>query len=355
MKNLISIRMAISGLIAVALLTACEKGGRSVSLLSEETNFSNAPTYEAVPQKIDILWVVDNSGSMESSQTALTSNFSRFIQKFQTMNYDFRMAVTTTDAWVGQLYNQPSWLRLRDGADGRHSGVFVMNRATPNLSDVFLTNATQGISGSGDERAFSSFQYVLNYAGNSDFRRPDAFLAVIIVSDEDDFSANTTTYLNNNYNDSRLIPVSYYKNYLDGFAGAGNYNVNAITIMDTACRDYLNASSSGRRIGVRYIQLVDMTGGAKTSLCGDFGDSLQLISDTIISQRPANVDFKLGREPIESSIVVKLNGAVLAQDATNGWTYDTATWVVSLHGSAITAVQNGATVSIVYDPKYASH
>src|SRR5205085_9381823 len=49
--------------------------------------------------QIDILWVVDNSGSMNPYQTNLTNNFSSFINNFQNKGYDFHISVTTSDTF----------------------------------------------------------------------------------------------------------------------------------------------------------------------------------------------------------------------------------------------------------------
>lgn len=352
--------------VAALALAGCNKGDRSFSLLADQSSFSETPTFNVIPQKIDILWVIDNSNSMDTSQAALTANFNRFITKFQASQYDFHMAVTSTDAYQGAFNNLNELRKLRDGAmdmnydakfnpyissPGTHSGIQIMDRNTTALSSVFVTNASQGKDGSGDERAFSSFEDVLSYAPNAGFRRADAYLAIIIVSDEDDFSSRTFDYLSNDYNAPNLIPVSHYKTYLDGLAGVGNYSVNAITILDSACRDVLLNDFAGRRIGQRYIDLANLTGGVKASLCDDFGTNLQLISDTITQKNPVNATYKLSRDPIVASLSVQINGAIVAQDPNNGWTYDEISWVVTLHGTAAQAIQDGGTVAINYDPK----
>lgn len=325
-------------------ITACEKGDRSYSLLSDSEAFQQSATY--VPRKIDVLWIIDNSGSMKSSQDNLTANFASFIRRFQELNYDFRMGVNTTDAWLGRYNSSKIGLRrLKDGAGSSHSGVFVMDRNTSDIQNVFLVNATQGINGSGDERAFSSIEDTLNYAENADFRRDDAYLAIIILSDEDDFSATTSSHQNNNYNSSRLIPVSYYKNYLDGKVGAGNWSVNAITILDSQCRDELNAQSSGRIIGQRYVELSQMSGGVQTSLCGDFGSNLTLISDLLIE---VSSSFVLDREPNPATIRVYVDGQAVTENQQNGWSYDPATMTVTFHGTAVPAA--GQKVVINFDP-----
>ncbi len=48
-------------------------------------------------EKIDILWVVDNSGSMCQEQKVLRDNFRLFVQELNATNLDFHIGVTTTD------------------------------------------------------------------------------------------------------------------------------------------------------------------------------------------------------------------------------------------------------------------
>ncbi len=50
-------------------------------------------------RKVDILWVVDSSGSMEPKQQRLAANFQGFINQLVAANppIDFHIAVTTTD------------------------------------------------------------------------------------------------------------------------------------------------------------------------------------------------------------------------------------------------------------------
>ena len=56
--------------------------------------------YTQLPvRKVDILWVVDSSGSMAPKQARLASNFQGFINQLVTANppIDFHIAVTSTD------------------------------------------------------------------------------------------------------------------------------------------------------------------------------------------------------------------------------------------------------------------
>ena len=337
---------------AVAMLAGCSKGGGSYSTLADAANYQQEAVY--VPRKIDILWVIDNSGSMATSQANLASNFQSFISRFNQYNYDFHMAVSTTDAWEKEFYSTSTKARIRDGAvlvsgqSSTHSGYYVIDKNTPNVSSVFETNIKQGTLGNGDERAFESFYQTLgneSFNTSSGFRRPDAFLAIIIVSDEDDFS-NSTTNLIEDYNSSYLYPISKYTDFLNSYTGgvAGtDYSVSSISTLNQSC--YNSIYNGAQKISVRYPAIADATGGVKASICDNFGTSLQLISDSIIQ---LSSSFKLSRAPVVSSIVVTVDGVNVAQDATNGWTYDESSMVLTFHGSSVPAAN--ASISIKFDP-----
>jgi hypothetical protein len=386
--NIKKLLIPVMGLAFLATTAACEKTDRSFSLLDTGSTFQQAPNF--VPRKIDILWVVDNSGSMANSQANLTASFQSFMNRFQALNYDFHMAVTSTDAWraayqtgANAAANAHVLKRARPGEINfttnpltyrTNSNQFILDRSTPNVANVFVTNGTQGISGSGDERAFASMKEFLNYDGNSDFRRADAILAVIFVSDEDDFSVNTSGYvagayydevnadplvlppssdpknLYNLYRDSRMDTVASYKTYLDTLVGAGNYSVNMIGILDNQCKANLNMNGAGKRLGRRMIELTDLTKGVKASLCGNFGDSLTLISDSIIQ---LSAVFTLNREPVVESIKVIVDGVTVPNDASNGWTYNSADWTVTFHGTSVPA--QGSNIQILFTPARAAN
>lgn len=346
----------MSALVGVSLISTigCDKTSSSFSLNSDSQSFKQSTSY--VQRQMDILWVIDNSGSMSSSQTNIANNFNSFIQRFQTQGYDFHMAVTTTDAYFARYYaTDKTKSRIRDGAGSTHSGVFVIDKDTTNLTQTFMTNVTQGTSGSGDERALSSLEEALINPWNSSFRRPGAFLSVIILSDEDDFSHNdsqsgtSSYYFTENYADPKMYPVSYYKTFLDNLTSSTdtlrNYSVNNISIQDTVCLNSLKTMSPSAKIGQRYNQLADLTGGSKISICGDFATGLKLISDSIIELAS---EFVLSREPVPASIKVTVNGVSIPQSATNGWTYNATNLSIQFHGAAVPP--SGADVKIDFDP-----
>lgn len=354
-KNKFKLFVQIFSLIFIFInLLACNKSIDSFSLLMENSFFKQSTNYQA--RKIDILWVIDNSGSMETSQTSLAQNFQSFIQNFKNKNFDFQMAFTTTDAYSDYYYsNSTTYSRFKDGSN-THSGIYIIDKNTPNIEQVFMTNVMLGINGSGDERAFSSFEKTLTNPLNMNFHRPDAFLAVIIVSDEDDFShydwsrGTQSYFMTENYSQSSIYPISHFTDYLNTFTQSQqslvkNYSVNAIAIFDETCRNQLNNTFTGRKIAQRYGQLIDATQGTKISLCDQFSQSLNFLSAQILT---LSSEFHLDREPIANTIRVLINGTFLASDSVNGWTYDSSKQNIMFHGSGIPPAD--ANVIIQYDP-----
>ncbi len=350
------------------LMTGCSGSSPSFSILGTQQSFQQGADTFAQKQ-VDILWVVDNSGSMQTSQANLATNFAAFIQNFQTLGLDYHMAVTTTDAYLaGSYFNNaysaysPTAAQFRQGSTGTYgqglSGVTVMNPGNTTAS-IFQKNMSEGTDGSGDERAFSSFVQALSDPTNatSGFRRPGAFLSIIILSDEDDFSGNASfcdhfqsscaaNFVgDHNYNvpAPELQPASFYVSWLDTYAGGHtHYSVNAIYTDTAACARSLSSTSV---VGQRYPQIVSLTGGVSASLCSNFAATLNTISQSVIQL--ASV-FVLASQANPATIVVTVNGVTVPQNATNGWQYTASTNSVAFYGTAVPPA--GASINIAYTP-----
>lgn len=325
------------GFLFGSLLTGCGQGSSSYSILPVTSEFQQSASVQNTP--IDILWVIDNSGSMSTSQQNLAANFPSFIQKFIDKNYDFHIAVVGTDGWVNNTLS-----RFRDGNGTTHTGVFVIDALTPLLQSVFVTNALLGVNGNGDERMFQSMQAALDNPANTGFLRQGSFLSVVTITDEDDFSNPTSNYLENQYNNSNLYSIQHYVDYLSNLTVSSStqkhFNFNSIAINDTACLNQLQ--NGAQKIGQRVRALAEATGGITANLCGQFANELSLISEKIIQ---LSTQFYLNRLPIPSTIQVIVDGVLVSAA---DWTYD-ATSNSILFASGATPAQ-GANIQVKFDP-----
>lgn len=351
-KSLKTLTLA-GGLVALLTpLVACEKNAGTFSLAADSTLFQQSATF--VPRKLDVLFVIDNSGSMTTSQANLASNFPSFINYFKTKGYDFKIAITTTDTYyaeqfVGQCVGQcdASYAKFHATALSGQSPVYVIDNNTANLEQVFSSNAAVGTSGSGDERAFSSFHAALESNQNTGFHRSDAYLSIIIVSDADDFS-HADPSLNESYSQPTLVAIDDYVTYLNSFTGGQpiiDYSVSTIGVLDTTCRNLLHEEMQ-LGTAIRYMALSDATGGTKNSICASFDTVLNNISTTIASQTKAV--FTLDRTPIPATIRVIINDVVIPEDASNGWQYSSTNNTVTVNGSY--APHSGDAIRINFDP-----
>lgn len=165
----------------------------------------------------DILFVVDNSGSMQEEQKKVVDELHTFVEQLVSapVHNDFQIGVVTTGVSMNSALcgaSAPAACiefpfesgRLQRGKDlaGRvvdTSSKKLLSADDPDLLPQVQVLVGQGTTGSGQEmgleaarRAVSepllTFALDGNPAGNKGFLRPGARLLVIIVSDEDDCS-----------------------------------------------------------------------------------------------------------------------------------------------------------------------
>src|SRR5262249_28322711 len=149
----------------------------------------------------------------------------------------------------------------------------------------------------------------LNSSQNSSFLRSSSFLAVIILSDEDDFSGNSRSEGGGNdhdYNASTLESVQTYINYLDALTtstgATRRYNVNSITVMDNNCLNQHIGGAPSSIIGQRYMQISQATNGITGSICdASYANNLSNIAAQIAT---LSSQFFLDKTPQVNTIVV---------------------------------------------------
>jgi hypothetical protein len=153
--------------------------------------------------KVDLLFVIDNSGSMEDEQANLISSFPGFIDGMRQELADtqgYHVGITTSDLYAsdftclqeGALITQTAG----DGASNRNCGPYVSGKRfmteADDLTSAFSCAARVGISGDGNERPMQTMLAALSSgmnapgACNDGFIRDDALLVVVIITDEED-------------------------------------------------------------------------------------------------------------------------------------------------------------------------
>lgn len=187
-------------------------------------------------QKIDLLFVIDNSGSMGQEQTNLIANFPAFITVLDQSGLDYRVAVTTTarDYHYTMAFPVGGNIAMNTGAgeDGAMIKPAACNmtkrwieKTDPNPSQTFSCVANVGTGGNADEMPLGAmrdaFEDRMTDMTNAGFHRSDALLGVVFLTDEEDCSYEqpVTLGFSESLCDAQMEPAINYVNFLDSYTG----------------------------------------------------------------------------------------------------------------------------------------
>lgn len=273
---------------------------------------------------VDILWVIDDSGSMKNQRQTLGANFQRFIDELLALQVDFQIGVISTNAVDrGELRGQTK----------------IITNDTENPQATFIANTTFPDSRTRWEQGLRMAQLALTAPAitgpNAGFLRPNAALAVIAVSDEDDSSFGDT---------------SYYARFFRGAKGKGNENLVSFSVIGGTAPN--GCYPPGEQIfygglaepAFRYSAVATKTGGVVGSLCDtSFENTLIQIAQALNTLRRV---FPLSLKPDASTLSVIVNGVTIPRDVVNGWQYRTETQSIAFLGNYVPPP--GAAIRIEY-------
>jgi hypothetical protein len=201
----------------LALTAACNQ--RELATLDPRPTGEERIEFQVEKNRnLDLLFVVDDSFSMDAEQILLTAEFPEMIRVLEQIDGglpNLHLAVISTDLGAGPYSNDgcddgagkngefqssprqsgcsaPMGPFIRDVDDG--TGNRERNYSGT-LAETFSCIARLGTSGCGFEQPLEAMRRALNGSNpaNANFLRKDALLAVIFITDEDDCSTYDTS------------------------------------------------------------------------------------------------------------------------------------------------------------------
>ena len=290
---------------------------------------------QAPVDTVDILFVVDDSYSMEAEQEALANGFDAFISELETANNEFHIGVISTSHDTD------------DPDRGKMIGDTPFLTTSDDYAQEFKDRVRVGINGSDKEKGLQAAGHALSpemlLLHNIGFLRPEANLLVVVVSDEDDCSDD---------------------GFLDGRESSDCYTLrDLLTPVDQLVYRLHDSKNDGERVqvgaiigpfddscadafaGRRYAEAVFQTGGMLGKVCDqDWSTVLQTLG---LNALGILTQFKLTHAADPASLEVLIDEVPILPDETNGWTYDGEHWVLRFHGTAVP--ERGSTVVVNYD------
>ncbi len=293
----------ILALIALLASAGCQEYGLDEVLYTDV--FDQGSDEDTVA---DLLFVVDNSGTMSEEQHRLASSLGGLMVLLDETLADFRLGVITTDVedpdHRGRLQGEPP----------------VLGPDTPDLPGAFVANAHVGTGGSRDEQGLTALGLAMTEAVdagyNGGFFRPGARLHAVVVSDEDDHGEDGVEELL-----SQLavdVPDS------------AQFAVHAI-VGDVP--DGCLAPDAVADPGPRYLEAARRSEGYSGSIC--LADWTPLLESIGLAALGLQDTFPLSHEPDQSTIEVRVDGVQIPERESDGWTYEPGINAVVLHGGAV--------------------
>ena len=246
--------------------------------------------------QIDLLFVIDDSGSMAQEQANLNANFPLFanvIDRFQTSTgepIDYRLGVTTTGVTIEIREQLPFGITIDDDQRGP-DGALVngecsqesrpwLERGDGDIVSNFSCMADIGTNGPLEEMPLEAIRRSIEDrvidGTNADFYRDDALLGIVILTDEDDCSRQEDR-VNLSIGDDvcdDTHPVADYLDSLDRFKGDRSKWATAVIAGLETCNSELGSAG----VATRLLDFAEQTGdnAVTSSICeGDLANALQ--------------------------------------------------------------------------------
>ncbi len=251
--------------------------------------------------KLDILFVIDDSGSMSEHQQNLANNISKFADAIVRTTYlDYHVGVVTST--TGGYYPTPKCCGKLVGAP------LYVDRNTPNGINALARNMLVGTSGDYTEKFFDPIYLALSdpllTGHNAGFYRPEANLALIFITDTEDQSIQQDAQ--SLYDFLLTIKGSAEKIYVAA-AHIPESEIGVCSGETSELEDYDGLND--------FFKLTN----AKTfSLCDDFGENLAEAGESIAAKSQI---MYLSKKPVPKTIKVTMDGVELPQDKLKGWAY----------------------------------
>lgn len=254
-----------------------------------------------VPQ-VDVLWVVDNTQSMEGEHAALAEAFSGFVDVLSQENLAYQVGVVTTDMAedAGVLRGNP-WIITPGASDPQ-----------AHFQDAITIEQTSTSKEAGIAAMMAALSEPNRSEANRGFRRAEAALHVIAVSDSNDHS--------DDWLDGNVVQVA--KEFLAEEAeGTGLSAMFSAVVGDvpSGCSGPAGTASPG----ARYLELVNETGGTFESICSSELEEILARFAELSVVFPKR--FNLAQKADPDTLRVSVEGEVIEE-----WTYSSDPSMVTL-------------------------
>lgn len=295
--------------------------------------------------KADILFVVDDSGSMQDDQEAVRAAASAMTDILRTANLDFRLGVARTFAQNRTTNNR-----------GRLEGGGLTSDLAAFEQDIVV--GAEGGWEPGLETGLLAIDRLLprtaeGQAPRADRLREGAATVVVHLSDERDQtvecaacgSCDAFESQSDFCTDPDGQPV--IDDFIDRYTARGATAFAIVSDLPNGCKQPGSTQRENFEPGQGYVEVANATGGQFGSLCGDMRENLENVARVATGVASS---YELSMIPASATLRVVIGppggGRVIPRSRTNGFDYDPVQNKVVFYGDG--RPQDGYEVAIAY-------
>ena len=284
---------------------------------------------------VDILFIIDDSGSMGKYQRRLMENARSFVDYFFNRNVvDYHISVTTSSTSLGKL-----------SVKKREDGISYISRTTSNGGQLLSDMMDVGTGGDGYEK-FLNIPELTFLKDSRGFLRSEAHLAIFVITDTDD--------------QSNVFPQRAYQYLLD-LKGGDQKKLYYATALIIEKRE--DCKSLENMTPFKLMEMVDLFGdhGHSFDLCdSDYGKELAKVAHSIVS---SILTIDLDDLPDVTSIRICYREVTFRErefcetgqeilNGSDGWVYDIERNVIHLSPNIVLNNRLDGSFDVQYIPVY---
>jgi hypothetical protein len=286
----------------------------SILSFAEDNTVTLAFDVDTTRKSTDILFIVDNSGSMGDNQSKLANFSAEFIDALGRTNYNLYAVTTdTTDLYTANIIN---WYN-----------------SNPALELISLLSSF-GTNGAHTELVYDNLLKFVTSPKGVLFNRSQVPLEVIVLTDEEEQSWISSSEL--------VGKMSYKKNFV----------VSTIIPRDGNCEGNWGPSEYSK-----FIEILTLTSGSRIDLCKngnnfkndylDLAAKIKSRAEKLASSTLAFSKIKLMRTPNLETMVISYGTQIIKKGGLHtGWIFDEDTNTIHF-GKLLRLIQRGSTKKLI--------
>jgi hypothetical protein len=248
---------------------------------------------------VDVVWVIDNSGSMSEEAANVRNNFQNFVNSLGAKS-DLHLALLSSKSQIGrgtsvslpEVSNSTTKMVQVDHPVGSTNALAIAALAScakPEKGAIIAKPSTKAVCGQEINENIEAFSSISSFSGKLvDFFRKESKKVFVVVTDDNARGVDATNF--------RTVMAN----------GSAGKEFTLFAFRGTKSKNNCNVASPG----MAYEQLAKETGGEVFDICDtDWSENFDKLTAGIV--KIANVGYKIKQQGVKKVLSIAIDGKVI--------------------------------------------